>query len=75
MSKLLRSGSKVYGDGESWINFWFFPLLTADEAKDAIYQHTDSPHNGGPGREFCRRATVRNSVGHTLIEQHGGLDI
>lgn len=74
-TKLIRQGSKSYGDGDSWNNWWLFPRLSDDEVKDVMIKYDIDRYYSGPGQTFSNRPSVRHSARYTLITQFGGYDI
>ena len=73
----IRKGVKSWSDdadygGREW---WLFPLMSDEDAKDWCEEMGIHAHRGGPGCEFSRRPCFRHSLSFTLIYQDFGLDV
>lgn len=71
----LKSGSRSYDDGSSWMDWWVFPRLTDAQIEEVIEEYDITPSHGGPGNFFARRAGVTDNRSRTLIVQWGGYDV
>jgi hypothetical protein len=71
----INSGCREYEGGESWLNWWVFPLLTEGQVDEVMERLDLGRYYGGPGQMFTRHASVRHGKTRTVITQYGGYDV
>ena len=71
----IRTGSRSYGGGESWTNWWLFPRLNDAQVEDVLEDYDLGAYYHAPGAPFSRDADVTHSRSYTLIRQSGGYDV
>ncbi len=75
MTTATKQGCASKTDFETWTDFYVFPRMSDDQARDEIRDRQLLSGRGGPGEIFARRPVIRHSVSRTLIMQSGGYDI
>jgi hypothetical protein len=73
----LKAGTREYGDGEVWLDWWLLPRdlgdLTDEEVVNALDLHEHPSYYGG--QSFSGRPSIRRSPHRTLVTRRAGYDV